>query len=280
MIAADAAEVLFVCLHNAGRSQMAAALFDQRRRRPPRRCARPAASRPTAVNPGGRRGDGRARDRHLARAAQAARPASSARPPTSWSRWAAATPARSSRASATSTGTSTTPPGRPRRGAAHPRRDRRARPSASLAELTRPAVTPPLARRLLAEFLGSAFLAALVIGSGHRRRSSSRPTTPGCSCSRTPPRPRPGCSRSSSCSARSPAGTSTRSSRSSTPRFGGLALARRARLHPRPGRRLHHRRDRRQRMFALARDQHLRPTTAPARAPLRRGDRHARPAAA
>ena len=56
--------------------------------------------------------------------------------------------------------------------------------------------TADLRRRLLAELLGSAFLAAVVIGSGIAAQRS-RPATSGCSCSRTPRRPRPGCSRSS-----------------------------------------------------------------------------------
>ena len=56
--------------------------------------------------------------------------------------------------------------------------------------------SPPLPRRLLAEFLGSAFLAALVIGSGIAARQLS-PNDIGLSCSRTRPRPPLACSRSS-----------------------------------------------------------------------------------
>ena len=58
--------------------------------------------------------------------------------------------------------------------------------------------------------------------------------------------------------------------------FGGLSLARRARLHPRPGSRLRHRRDHRQRDVRADRGQHLRPTTGPRPAPVRRGHRHPR----
>src|SRR4051812_8045231 len=54
--------------------------------------------------------------------------------------------------------------GRPRWCAADPRRDRRPRPAAR--RRARARVTASLARRLLAEYLGSAFLAAVVIGSG------------------------------------------------------------------------------------------------------------------
>ena len=54
--------VLFVCLHNAGRSQMSQALFE----RPPRAATRRSAGSdadPTARPPGGRRGHARARHR-------------------------------------------------------------------------------------------------------------------------------------------------------------------------------------------------------------------------
>ncbi len=51
-------------------------------------------------------------------------------------------------------------------------------------------------RRLCAEFLGSAFLAMLVIGSGIAAQQLS-PGTPGCSCWRTPRRPEPASSHSS-----------------------------------------------------------------------------------
>ena len=54
---------------------------------------------------------------------------------------------------------------------------------------------------------------------------------------------------------------------------------RRRRLHPGPGRRLHHRRGRGERDVRAERDQHLRPSPRQPRAPLRRGDRDTRPAA-
>ena len=57
-------EVLFVCVHNAGRSQMAAALLESRPATASG-CARQGASRPIAQSGRGR-GDGRARHRHLA----------------------------------------------------------------------------------------------------------------------------------------------------------------------------------------------------------------------
>ena len=74
------------------------------------RSAGSAARRPG--QPGRRRGDGRGRHRHHRRAAQDPHQSTRSRSPTSSSRWAAATPARSSPASATRTGTSTTRPGR------------------------------------------------------------------------------------------------------------------------------------------------------------------------
>ena len=46
----DVPEVLFVCVHNAGRSQMAAALLDHYAAGAST-CARPAARRPTEINP-------------------------------------------------------------------------------------------------------------------------------------------------------------------------------------------------------------------------------------
>ncbi len=62
----------------------------------------------------------------------------------------------------------------------------------------------------------------VVIGSGIAAQTLS-PATSGSSCSRTRPRPRPGCTRSSSCSARSPAGTSTPSCRFVDASFGGIS---------------------------------------------------------
>src|SRR5438445_6756510 len=54
-----------------------------------------------------------------------------------------------------------------RGGAGDPRHGRAARPGADRGAVRRHDMTaPPLARRLLAELLGSAFLAAVVIGSG------------------------------------------------------------------------------------------------------------------
>ena len=100
------ATALFVCLHNAGRSQMSAALFE-----------RAAGGRHRALSAGTTPGDRvhpevvtvmdelgiDLRDR-----APPCSPASSPRRPTSWSRWAAATSARTSPASVTSTGISPT----------------------------------------------------------------------------------------------------------------------------------------------------------------------------
>jgi hypothetical protein len=51
-------------------------------------------------------------------------------------------------------------------------------------------------RRLLAELLGSAFLAAVVIGSGIAAQRLSR-VRRAWNCWKTRPRPRPGCSPSS-----------------------------------------------------------------------------------
>ena len=72
-----------------------------------------------------------------------------ARPPTSWSRWAAATPARSSRASATRTGCSTTRPAGHRGGPPDPRRDPapRREAGAGARDLVAPAHREHLERR-------------------------------------------------------------------------------------------------------------------------------------
>ena len=126
-------EVLFVCVHNAGRSQMAAALLDTT----PRAASivRSAGTAPADEHqPGRRRGDGRDRHRPPRRAAPPQDPHRGRRPgrPTSSSPWAAATPApyypgtryldwaarRPRRQDA-------------RRDPAHPRRDRPLRPRTS-----------------------------------------------------------------------------------------------------------------------------------------------------
>ena len=110
-VAHDVPEVLFVCVQNAGRSQMAAALLQH--------CAAAIAVhvRSAGLAAGGR---GRRRRRRppwprsastSPRRSPSRSPTTSSAPPTSSSRWAAATPARSTRASATSTGRSATPPG-------------------------------------------------------------------------------------------------------------------------------------------------------------------------
>ena len=124
-------------------------------------------------------------------------------------------------------------------------------------------MTAPLARRLLAEYLGSAFLAAVVIGSGIAASRLSPDDT----------------------------GLALLENAAATaaglfaiilmfgPVSGGhfnpvvslvdaalrrTHLARRARLHPRPGRRLHHRRDHRQRHVRADARSASPPTTAPA----------------
>ena len=75
-------------------------------------------------------------------------------------------------------------------------------------------VNPPLVRRLLAEYLGSALLAALVIGSGVAAQQLS--SDPGLQLLENAAAPPPAFSRSSSSSDPSPARTSTPSSPSST----------------------------------------------------------------
>ena len=99
---------------NAGRSQMSAALFERAaggRHRALSAGSEADPERPLA--PGGRRGDARARHRPRRPHATAAHRASSPSRPTSSSRWAAATPARSSPASATLDWELTDPKDRP-----------------------------------------------------------------------------------------------------------------------------------------------------------------------
>ncbi len=92
--------------------------------------------------------------------------------------------------------------------------------------------TPPLPRRLLAELLGSAFLAAVVIGSGIAAQTLSPERRRSCSCSRTPRQRLQASRRSSSCSAPFQARTSTRSSRSPMRASAGIAWRDVARLRP------------------------------------------------
>ena len=104
----DVPVVLFLCVHNAGRCQMALGWFQ--RLAGDRAVAWSGGSEPgRRGQPGRRRGDGRGRHRHHRGVPQALdrrdRPGRRRRR----SPWAAATPVRSSRASATRTGRSTTP---------------------------------------------------------------------------------------------------------------------------------------------------------------------------
>ena len=79
---ADTPSVLFVCVHNAGRSQMAAALLAHLAGGAVE--VRSAGSEPAdAVNPAVRRGDGRDRHRPVGREAQDAHRPTPSRPPTS-----------------------------------------------------------------------------------------------------------------------------------------------------------------------------------------------------
>ena len=103
--------VLFLCVHNAGRSQMALGWF----RAPGRRSGGGMVGRFRAGRrgeSGGDRGDGRGRASTSPASSRSRGPTRSCRPPTSSSRWAAVTRARSSRASATKTGSSTIRPAR------------------------------------------------------------------------------------------------------------------------------------------------------------------------
>ena len=106
---ADKPSVLFVCVHNAGRSQMAAGYLTPPRRRARSRSAPPAPNRPTASTPSPCKPW-----RKKASTSPPNNPRSSpptpSRPPTSSSPWAAATPAPTTPANATKTGFSTTPP--------------------------------------------------------------------------------------------------------------------------------------------------------------------------
>jgi glycerol uptake facilitator-like aquaporin len=116
-------------------------------------------------------------------------------------------------------------------------------------------VTPPLSRRLLAEFLGSAFLAALVIGSGIAAQQLSddvglqlleNAAATAAGLFAIIPHVRPRLRR-----AFQPGRLARRR------RLRRSVPACRARLHPRPGRRLRGRRGRRQRDVRAVGDQHL-----------------------
>ncbi len=138
-------------------------------------------------------------------------------------------------------------------------------------------MTAPLGRRLLAEFLGSAFLAALVIGSGIAAQQLSQDT---------------GLQLLENAAATAAGlfaiilmfgadlrralqpGRLARRRRVRRPR-----PPRRARLHPRPDRRVHRRRGRRQRDVRAGRGEHLHTPPGEPGAPARRGDRDARAAA-
>ena len=103
--------VLFLCVHNAGRSQMAMGFFqhlagDRGGRRGPAGRSQAAEVNPAAVEAMAERGiDISASFRSRGRTRWSG-------PPTWWSRWAAGMRARSSPASGTRTGYSTTRPGR------------------------------------------------------------------------------------------------------------------------------------------------------------------------
>ena len=82
VVTKDQPEVLFVCVHNAGRSQMAAGLV--RLRSDGRIHVRSAGSTPARRDqPCGRRGDGRDRRRPRATSTRSRSPTNSCRPPTS-----------------------------------------------------------------------------------------------------------------------------------------------------------------------------------------------------
>ena len=89
------AKVVFACVANAGRSQMAAAFFNTLAN-PARARAISAGTRPErAVHPGSRDGDAGARHRSVRRHARNTSPRISRRTRISSSRWDAATNARS-----------------------------------------------------------------------------------------------------------------------------------------------------------------------------------------
>src|ERR1017187_645096 len=94
---ADIPEVLFVCTHNAGRSQMAAASLDHRAGRVR---ARSAGSRPRQPAPPAAVQALAEISLDISREYRSHPPPESSRVPTLSSRWAAATPARSTPASA------------------------------------------------------------------------------------------------------------------------------------------------------------------------------------
>ena len=99
--------VLFVCVHNAGRSQMAAGWL--RHLAGDRIEVRSAGSAPAdSINPVAVAAMAEVGIDITAAAAEGAQPTTPSRRPTWWSRWAAATPARSTPARATRTGRSTT----------------------------------------------------------------------------------------------------------------------------------------------------------------------------
>ena len=103
-------EVLFVCVHNAGRSQMAAALLDHHA--DGRVQVRSAGSAPAGkINPAVRAAMAEL-GLDLSREYPKPLTNDAVQPPTWLSPWAAATPARSTPANATWTGTRPTPPGR------------------------------------------------------------------------------------------------------------------------------------------------------------------------
>ena len=100
--------VLFVCVHNAGRSQMAAGYLQHLAGDRIQVCRR-GPSPPTRSTRSRSRPCGRRASTSPANAPRCSPPTPYGGP-TSWSRWAAATRARTSRASGTRTGRWTTPP--------------------------------------------------------------------------------------------------------------------------------------------------------------------------
>ena len=116
--------------------------------------------------------------------------------------------------------------------------------------------TAPLARRLLAELLGSAFLAALVIGSGIAAQTLS-PSDGGLQLFENATATAVGLATIILMFGPVSGGHFNPVVSLADATFGGIALARRARLHPGAGRRLRARRDRRQRHVRARRCQHL-----------------------
>ena len=138
-------------------------------------------------------------------------------------------------------------------------------------------MTHPLARRLLAEYLGSAFLAAVVIGSGIAASQLS-PDDTGLALLENAAATAAGLFAIILMFGPVSGGHFNPVVSLVDAHFGGLSLARRARLHPCPDRRLHHRRGRGQRHVRAERDQHLHHPPRECRASVRRGDRDARSA--